>query len=93
MNLCSSVFSKQLTILTGLPWLLPGNIASELPGPVLEYIYVILNTLQGFFVFIVLVAASDRVRHMWVKTVHEMSLRRKVVRFASPSSSTQNTSV
>ena len=92
--LYSSVFSKQLTILTGLPWLLiPGNIANELPGPGLEYIYVIFNALQGFFVFIVLVATSDRVRHMWGKTVHEMSLRRKVIWFASPSSSEQNTSV
>ena len=46
----------------GLPWLLQ---FSDKPPLALEYIHAILNALQGFFVFLVLVVTS-RVRRMWI---------------------------
>ena len=55
-------FFLQLSFLMGLPWLLQ---FSDKPSLALEYIHTILNTLQGFFVFLVLVVTS-RVRRMWI---------------------------
>ncbi len=55
----------------GLPWILE-KPAEVLPSPVLEYIYVFLNALQGFFVFIVLVVTASRAKQMLATKFQDM---------------------
>ncbi|XP_072038913.1 G-protein coupled receptor Mth2-like [Amphiura filiformis] len=56
------VFIKLFTLM-GLPWIL-GNITAFYFTPVLEYIYIILNSLQGVLIFVVLVV-TGRGGHLW----------------------------
>ena len=53
----------QLTVLMGLPWLL-GFVQTFATSIVLNYIYTILNALQGVFVFLSLVI-TGRAGKLW----------------------------
>ena len=81
-NVCShtvrlfSLFSPQLSTVIGVTWIL-AYLHMLLPNSdVVSYIYVILNSLQGFFIFLAF-GFNGRVRAMWQDKYYELAARIK----------------
>ncbi|XP_062611810.1 adhesion G-protein coupled receptor G4-like, partial [Saccostrea cucullata] len=83
MNLRAAV---SIFILLGLTWIF-GILAIEDARVVFAYIFTILTTFQGFFIFILFVAREKQFRNLWKKICCQHCIENKQKKYKQTSSS------